>query len=69
MYKSFLHFFSECPTGQFGKNCSEFCEGCLSRMCSNVDGLCENTTACNPGYIYEEYCNKSMYSLCILIRN
>ncbi|VDI60957.1 Hypothetical predicted protein [Mytilus galloprovincialis] len=49
----------ECPTGQFGKNCSEFCEGCLSRMCSNVDGLCENTTACNPGYIYEEYCNKT----------
>ncbi|OPL33394.1 hypothetical protein AM593_10031, partial [Mytilus galloprovincialis] len=54
-----LNCIQKCPTGQFGKNCSEFCEGCLSRMCSNVDGLCENTTACNPGYIYEEYCNKT----------
>ncbi|XP_052071240.1 multiple epidermal growth factor-like domains protein 10 isoform X1 [Mytilus californianus] len=47
----------KCPFGQFGKNCSEFCEGCLSQMCDHVNGLCDNSTACRPGYVYDEYCN------------
>ncbi|CAG2230249.1 unnamed protein product [Mytilus edulis] len=46
-----------CPTGQFGRNCSMLCEGCVSRMCDPNNGLCDITTACNPGYINGQYCN------------
>ncbi|CAC5355160.1 unnamed protein product [Mytilus coruscus] len=46
-----------CPHSKFGKNCSGFCEGCLSRTCYRVNGLCDNTTSCNPGYKYSQYCN------------
>lgn len=28
-------------------------------MCDKIDGLCKNTTGCEPGYLYEDYCNKS----------
>lgn len=47
----------ECPNGQFGKNCSEFCDGCIARMCDHVDGLCDKTSACRSGYKYSQYCN------------
>ncbi|XP_071178576.1 protein draper-like [Mytilus edulis] len=46
-----------CPTGQFGRNCSMLCDGCVSRMCDPNNGLCDITTACNPGYINGQYCN------------
>ncbi|XP_071132277.1 uncharacterized protein [Mytilus edulis] len=48
----------KCPNGQFGILCSKFCNGCISNMCDHVDGLCENTTVCNPGYVYEKYCKQ-----------
>ncbi|XP_063443549.1 multiple epidermal growth factor-like domains protein 10 [Mytilus trossulus] len=47
----------KCPLGKFGKNCSEFCEGCISHMCDYVNGICDNSTACKPGYVYDKYCN------------
>ncbi|XP_063443552.1 multiple epidermal growth factor-like domains protein 11 isoform X2 [Mytilus trossulus] len=47
----------ECPFGKFGKNCSEFCHGCISHMCDHVNGICDNSTACKPGYVYDKYCN------------
>ncbi|CAC5355164.1 PTPRT [Mytilus coruscus] len=28
-------------------------------MCDKIDGLCKNTTGCEPGYLYEDYCNKT----------
>lgn len=56
MHCSFL----ECINGYFGKNCESFCGGCISNMCDPVDGVCNNATACNPGYKYEEYCNERM---------
>ncbi|XP_052071237.1 multiple epidermal growth factor-like domains protein 10 isoform X2 [Mytilus californianus] len=46
-----------CPTGQFGKNCSMLCKGCVSGMCDPSNGLCNITTACNPGYINGKYCD------------
>ncbi|VDI18885.1 Hypothetical predicted protein [Mytilus galloprovincialis] len=49
----------ECSFGQFGKNCSEFCHGCISQMCDHVNGICDNSTACKPGYVYDKYCNTS----------
>ncbi|CAC5395241.1 unnamed protein product [Mytilus coruscus] len=45
-----------CPNGQFGRNCSGFCDGCISRLCHHANGLCENTTSCNPGYKYSQNC-------------
>ncbi|XP_076115345.1 uncharacterized protein LOC143083059 [Mytilus galloprovincialis] len=48
----------ECINGYFGKNCESFCGGCISNMCDPVDGVCNNATACNPGYKYGEYCNE-----------
>ncbi|XP_071181860.1 neurogenic locus notch homolog protein 2-like [Mytilus edulis] len=47
----------ECLNGTFGRNCSEFCAGCLSSMCDPVNGECDNTVSCSPGYLYSEYCN------------
>ncbi|CAC5417485.1 unnamed protein product [Mytilus coruscus] len=49
--------YEKCPRGQFGRNCSEFCEGCISRTCDPNNGLCDKKTACNPGYVYGKYCN------------
>ncbi|XP_076114506.1 uncharacterized protein LOC143082356 [Mytilus galloprovincialis] len=48
-----------CPNGQFGRNCSGFCEGCVSSMCDHVSGLCDNTTSCNPGYKQTAKCDLS----------
>ncbi|CAC5417489.1 MEGF10_11 [Mytilus coruscus] len=48
----------ECPNCHFGRNCSQVCEKCISRRCYPVNGLCHITTACSPGYLYGEYCNK-----------
>ncbi|CAC5417493.1 unnamed protein product [Mytilus coruscus] len=47
----------ECPDGQFGRNCSQFCNGCISNICDHVNGLCDNSTGCNPGYVYGNFCN------------
>ncbi|VDI07668.1 Hypothetical predicted protein [Mytilus galloprovincialis] len=49
--------FEKCPYGQFGRNCSQFCEGCLLSKCDPVNGLCDNTSTCSPGYIHSAYCN------------
>ncbi|CAC5418182.1 MEGF10_11 [Mytilus coruscus] len=49
----------DCPSGQFGRNCSEFCDGCVSSMCDHVSGMCDNTTSCKHGYRYSEYCDIS----------
>ncbi|XP_063443564.1 multiple epidermal growth factor-like domains protein 10 [Mytilus trossulus] len=52
-----FHCSQRCPSGQFGRNCSMLCKGCVSRMCDPNNGLCDITTACNPGYINGKYCN------------
>ncbi|CAC5412432.1 PTPRT [Mytilus coruscus] len=49
----------DCPNGQFGRNCSRFCKGCVSSICDSVNGLCDNKTSCNPGYEQTETCNIS----------
>ncbi|CAC5418190.1 PTPRT [Mytilus coruscus] len=46
-----------CPNGQFGRNCSGFCDGCISKLCHHVNGLCENSTSCDPGYKYSSHCD------------
>ncbi|VDH95845.1 Hypothetical predicted protein, partial [Mytilus galloprovincialis] len=48
-----------CPNGQFGRNCSKFCNGCVSSICEPVNGLCDNTTSCNPGYKHTAKCDIS----------
>lgn len=57
LHDTFQPFFSGCTTGQFGRNCSMLCKGCVSRMRDPDNGLCDITTACNPGYIIGKYCN------------
>lgn len=52
-----IQHFSECSNGNFGTNCSSFCEGCLHHTCDPVDGLCDNTTICHPGYVHGDYCD------------
>ncbi|XP_076077726.1 EGF-like and EMI domain-containing protein 1 [Mytilus galloprovincialis] len=52
----------KCPYGSFGRNCSGFCEGCISTMCDNVNGLCDNKSSCKPGYAIGEYCNTTCSS-------
>ncbi|XP_063398312.1 cell death abnormality protein 1-like [Mytilus trossulus] len=47
----------KCSNGKFGTNCLEFCEGCLHHTCDPVDGLCDNTTICHPGYVHGDYCD------------
>ncbi|CAG2257240.1 MEGF10_11 [Mytilus edulis] len=49
----------DCPNGQFGRNCSKFCNGCVSSICEPVNGLCDNTTSCNPGYKHTAKCDIS----------
>ncbi|CAG2229408.1 unnamed protein product [Mytilus edulis] len=49
----------ECESGNFGRNCGEYCGGCISNICDKLDGLCTNTTGCEPGFLYEDYCNKT----------
>ncbi|CAG2232086.1 PTPRA [Mytilus edulis] len=49
----------ECDSGYFGRNCGDFCVGCVSNICDKRAGLCKNTTGCEPGYLYEDYCNKT----------
>ncbi|CAC5376554.1 unnamed protein product [Mytilus coruscus] len=51
--------FLECSSGNFGENCTDYCWGCLSNLCDPLDGLCNITTACSPGYTDGEYCNKT----------
>ncbi|VDI18344.1 Hypothetical predicted protein [Mytilus galloprovincialis] len=46
-----------CGEGKFGQNCNDSCDGCISNSCDAIDGLCYNTTGCEPGYYFEEYCN------------
>ncbi|XP_063399474.1 uncharacterized protein LOC134684090 [Mytilus trossulus] len=48
-----------CPNGQFGRNCSRSCNGCVSSMCDYVNGLCDDTTSCNPGYEHTVKCDIS----------
>lgn len=31
-------------------------------MCDHVDGVCDNTTVCNPGYKYMKYCSTGTLS-------
>ncbi|CAC5385841.1 unnamed protein product [Mytilus coruscus] len=49
----------ECENGKFGFSCLESCDGCLAKSCNPVTGVCKDTSTCNPGYVYGQYCNKT----------
>ncbi|XP_052105008.1 receptor-type tyrosine-protein phosphatase epsilon-like [Mytilus californianus] len=48
-----------CNDGNFGRNCNRSCDGCISHSCEAINGLCYNTTGCEPGYLFDEYCNNT----------
>lgn len=60
--KSCITNILECIEGHFGRNCNRSCDGCISNRCQATNGLCYNDTGCEPGYYFEEYCNKSTYT-------
>ena len=40
---------TKCSLGNYGYNCNQACDGCLSDSCDNKDGVCTNKTGCKPG--------------------
>jgi hypothetical protein len=42
----------ECSVGDYGYNCNQSCDGCLSNSCDKKQGACTNTTGCKPGWQY-----------------
>ena len=42
-------FAIECSLGNYGYNCNQSCDGCLSDSCDNEDGVCTSKIGCKPG--------------------
>ena len=42
-------FIIECIIGNYGYNCNQSCDGCLSDSCDNEHGVCTYTTGCKLG--------------------
>ena len=42
-------FAIECSLCNYGYNCNQSCDGCLSDSCDNEHGVCTNKTGCKPG--------------------
>ena len=40
-------YFIECSLGNYGYNCNQSCDGCLSNSCKKENGVC--TSGCKPG--------------------
>jgi hypothetical protein len=57
----------ECSLGNYGYNCNQSCDGCLSDSCESKHGYCINQTGCKPGRQYEQpgqrMCDKGIISL------
>ena len=64
-------FIIECSVGNYGYNCNQSCDGCLSNFCDNKQGVCENTTGCKPGWQYvqsgQQKCDIGMLRTCSII--
>ncbi|XP_052063948.1 protein draper-like [Mytilus californianus] len=48
----------ECDVGYFGINCSQICFGCISNQCDKVNGVCNNSSGCKPGFVKGQNCNQ-----------
>ena len=42
----------ECSLGNYGYNCDQSCDGCLSDSCESKHGFCINQSGCKPGWQY-----------------
>ena len=42
-------FIIECSLGNYGYNCNQACDGCLSDSCDNEHGVCTDKSRCKPG--------------------
>ena len=45
-------FILECSLGNYGYNCNQSCEGCLSDACQRTHGHCIDQSGCKPGWHY-----------------
>ncbi|XP_052067767.1 multiple epidermal growth factor-like domains protein 6 [Mytilus californianus] len=52
------HCTKECDVGYFGINCSQTCFGCISNQCDKVNGVCNNSSECKPGFVKGQNCNQ-----------
>ena len=63
-----LSFIIECSVGNYGYNCNQSCDGCLSNSCDKKQGVCTNTTGCKPGWQYaqseQQKCDIGMLRKC-----
>jgi hypothetical protein len=66
-----LSFIIECSVGNYGYNCNQSCDGCLSNSCDEKQCVCTNTTGCKPGWQYvqseQQKCDIGMLRKCFII--
>ena len=64
-------FIIECSVGDYGYNCNQSCDECLSNSCDKKQGVCTNTTGCKHGWQYVQSglqrCDIGMLRKCFII--
>jgi len=56
----FYMLFKACSKGHFGNKCTDTCDGCISELCNNSDGVCDITDLCKAGW-YGVKCDRGTY--------
>ena len=66
-----MSFIIECSIGNYGYNCNQSCDGCLSNSCQRTYGYCLDQSGCKPGWQYIQSgqlkCDIGMLSNCSII--
>ena len=66
-----MPFIIECSFGNYGYDCNQSCDGCLSNSCDKKQGVCTDTTGCKPGWRYiqsvQQMCDIGMLRKCFIM--
>ena len=66
-----MSFIIECSVGNYGYNCNQSCDGCLSNSCQATLGYCLDQSGCKPGWQYvqsvQNKCDIGMLMTCSII--
>ena len=66
-----MSFIIECSVGNYGYNCNQSCDGCLSNSCQITLGYCLDQSGCKPGWQYaqsvQNKCDIGMLRTCSII--
>ena len=64
-----MSFILECSVGNYGYNCNQSCDGCLSDSCKMTHGYCLDQSGCKPGWLNvqsgQQKCDIGNVVLCI----